>query len=191
MKNTFFIFLFSISGLLLQAQGDSRNLPISIGYFSQMGWQPGAKIGTELMLKNWEKETENFTKQQSYFLSPQVGFYTWKGNHISYLINADLGYKRFKSHKKKYSAVSIGLGYLLQSQIIEWKVSLSDGSKEKVRESWGWFLPTVNYEFGKALNEHIGWYSKFSYGLKISAERENSALVFVELGINYHLQKKY
>ena len=183
--------LFSFGILLAISMGvfsqNSKNIPISIGYLGNLGYHPGLKVGTQFDLKNWETEAEKFTKLQSFYVSPQVGFYVYPNVHTGYIVNADFGYKRIKNHKNKYSAFSIGLGFLNQSQIIERRVKLSDGSQEKIRENWGWFMPTLNYEFGKAINEKIGWYGKGSYGFKMASSRENAAVLFVELGLTFKM----
>ena len=194
MKNTLTLIALYFLGNALFAQTETSGFPISIGYFSHTGYQPGVKVGTHFDLKNWETEAENkkgdFTKYKSYYVSPQIGFYSWINNHSSFLINADIGYKRIKSRKRNYSAWSVGLGYLNQSQITHWVVHLNDGSKDKVRNNRGWFLSTINYEFGKEINSKIGWYSKFSGGWKFSTERERTGVVFVELGIKFNLLLK-
>ncbi|MEM8908685.1 MAG: hypothetical protein AAGD05_12620 [Bacteroidota bacterium] len=169
--------------------GHSQNqkLPISVSYLGQLAYQPGLKIGSHFELKNWTTTAKQFTKLKSFYISPQIGFFTQPNAHTSYLINADFGYKRIKSHNQKYSAWSIGLAYMLQSQIIEWQVHLNDGSKEKIRANWNWFLPTLNYEFGQAIHTNLHWYGKFSYGIKMAPNRESTMLLFVELGIKFNL----
>lgn len=183
MKHTLIIIVILIISSTVNAQNQDKNFPITIGYFSQAGWQPGAKIGTQLKWKTWETET----RSKQLLASPQIGFYTYIDVHTSYLLNIDVAYQSMKKNKPGYSAWSIGLGYMNQSQITERKINLSDGSEEKIRENWGWFLPTANYEFGRAINSKISWYSKFSYGLKIATSRENAALFFVELGMKFNL----
>ncbi len=187
MKKIMVLLTLLVLGNQLIGQTKSKNIPISIGLISHAGWQPGVKIGTQFDLKNWETETEKLTKLKSFYMRPQLGFYIYPNTHIAYLVNADFGYKRVKDINQKYSAFSIGLGFLNQSQITERKVNLSDGNVEKTRENWAWFLPTLNYEFGKSINEKIGWYSKFSYGFKIASARENTAVIFIELGVNFNL----
>ena len=191
MKRKTVVMIIMFVGAIMSAQSPSKSIPVSIGYFSFAGYQPGVKIGSHFNLKNWETKTENrkgeLAKSKSFFVSPQVAFYSRINVHSSYLLNADFGYKRIKNQKRSYFAVSVGLGYLNQSQITEWGVRLNDGSKEKIRENWGWFLPSASYEFGRALNERVGWYSKFSYAYKMSSKRGNIALVFIELGMKFNL----
>lgn len=183
MKHTLIIMMILMLSSTADAQNQDKNIPISIGYFSQAGWQPGAKIGTQLKWKTWETET----RSKQLLASPQIGFYTYIDVHTSYLLNIDVAYQSMKKNKPAYSAWSIGLGYMNQSQITERSINLSDGSEEKTRKNWGWFLPTANYEFGRAINSKVSWYSKFSYGLKVSSSRENAALFFVELGTKFNL----
>ena len=187
MKKIVILLMFFILGNQIFTQNESKNIPTSIGYLSNLGYQPGPKIGTQFNLKNWETEAEKLTKQKSFYVSPQIGFFVYPNVNTSYLVNADLGYKRVKSHMNNYSAFSVGLGFINQSQITKRKINLSDGSQEKIRENWGWFLPTLNYEFGKAINSKIGWYGKGSYGFKMSSTRENVAVIFVELGITFKI----
>ena len=187
MKNFLILLSIIVSSSSLAAQTQSKKVPLSIAYFSQFGYQPGVKIGVQINIKNWKKNKANHSQLKNLYISPQIGFYTNPNIHTSYLINTDLGYKRIKNCKGTYSAWSLGLTYLLQSQITEWKINLSDGSKEKIRNNWNWFLPTVNYEFGKAINTNINWYSKFSYGIKMSSSRESTSAIFIELGLTFNI----
>ena len=169
------------------AQDESRKNNLSIGYFGSIAYRPGVKIGSQFSLKKWETKMEGYSKLKSFYVSPQIGFYIYPNVHTGYLLNTDVGYKRVKDKTGKYSALSIGLGFLVQSHITERKINLRDGSSENTRENRTWFLSTLNYEFGKAINEKIGWYTKFSYGFKLSAVRENSSVLFLEMGMQFNL----
>ena len=104
------------------------------------------------------------------------------------MVNADFGYRRLKTERRSFSSVSISLGYLMQSQIISVVYNLSDGSiKEKNREQRGFFVPTINYEFGRVINSTLSWYSKYSLGAKFSADIERPMVLFVEAGIKLNL----
>ena len=190
MKYIINISLILILGTQVVAQTTSKKTPISIGYFGHLAYQPGMKIGAQFDLKSWKKGSEEAAITKSFYVSPQIGLYTYPTVHTSYLANADFGYKRVKSRSQKYWAFSIGLGFLNQSQITERRVNLNDGSKEKTRENWAWFLPTLNYEFGKSINEKIGWYGKLSSGLKMASTRETSMVLFTEIGLKFNLFSK-
>jgi len=189
MKTTLMLFLFLFMSYLTIAQTKSETIPVQIGYLGHTAFQAGIKIGTRFNLKDWNKEAENYTKAKSLYISPQIGVYTNPNVHISYLVNADIGYRRIKSHKLKYSAFSIGLGFLNQSQITDITININNGTKDKSRENWGSLLSSLNYEFGKAINERIGWFAKLSYGYKVSLNRENSSTFFTELGLSYKFKK--
>ncbi|MEM6965745.1 MAG: hypothetical protein AAF573_13335 [Bacteroidota bacterium] len=176
------MYCFIFCSNILTGQEKSNNFPISIGYFSNYGFQPGVKVGTPFRIKNWE--TERFAK--SYFISPQVGFYSWIGNDFNVLVNAEIGHQRFKNQKNTFSAFSIGLGYLAESEIISFDVNLSDGNKEKNRELRNHFLTTINYEFGKKINSNWSWYGKPSWGWKLSDL--SSMVVLIELGLKFNLK---
>lgn len=191
MKNTIAILIFLSCSFIGFSQNAKKSIPISIGYFSNYGFQPGAKIGTHFDLKNWETESENkkgtFTKSKSLYISPQIGFFSFVKNNTNFMVNADIGYRRIKSLKNRYSAFSLGLGYMNRSQITGVAVNLSDGSQEKQRTSSSYFLPTLNCEFGKFINSKIGWYSKFSYGLRLSPNEKQTTMFFIELGTRVNL----
>lgn len=192
MKNIIVVLALIISSNFLFAQSETKSLPLSIGYFSNYGFQPGVKIGTQFHLKNWESEHEgkkgNFTKSKSYFINPQIGFYSWIGNDINFLLNTEIGYQRIKSSKNTFSAISIGLGYLAESEVIAITYNLSDGSiKEKNRELRNHFLTTINYEFGKAINSKLAWYGKPSLGWKLS--NNSSMVVLIEAGLKFNFKK--
>lgn len=188
MKETLITLLFIGMSCQLFAQTPSKDIPVFIGFMGYSGWHPGIKIGTQFDFKKWNGLAEDSTKLKNLYVSPQLGIYAYPNVQTGYLINADVGFKRIKRHKQNYSAFSIGLGFLNQSQITDIKVNLNDGSKERNRANWGWLLSTLNYEFGSAMNEKIGWYGKLSYGYKISLDRENSATFILEFGVSYNLK---
>lgn len=189
MKKALILCIFFVLTCQSIAQTKSETIPILVGFMGHAALHPGIKIGTRFNLKSWNREAENLTKVKSLYISPQMGIYTYPNVHTGYLVNADIGYRRIKSHKQKYSAFSIGFGFLNQSQLTNVTVNLNDGSKDKNRVNWGWFLPTLNYEFGKAINERIGGYGKLSYGYKMSFDRENASTFLIELGVSYTLKK--
>lgn len=190
MKNILLIILALFTTNQLLAQDNTSFPPISISYWGGFGYQPGVKIGTEITLKNWETSHENksgnLTKTKSYFISPQIGFYSWPRKHMNFLVNAEAGYRRIKSRKNNFSAISVGLGYLLESRVTSVLYNLNDGSiQKKNRANSNFFLPTVNYEFGKMVNSNFTWFSKISLGAKLSTNRENSTVAFFETGVKY------
>ena len=195
MKKTTLIYALLFTSSLVFSQNKSEGLPISVGYFGNFLIQPGAKIGAQFSLNKWETEHEgkkgNYTKEKRIFVSPQVAFFSRPGNNMNLLVNADIGYQRKKMNQGSYSAVSLGLGYLLESQVVSIVYNLSDGSiKEKIREPRNYFLPTINYEFGHAIDFKTNWYMKFSLGSKLSPNRERSGVFFIELGMRHFIGKE-
>lgn len=179
------LLLFTLQNQLI-AQEAQNELPISVGYFGQFGFQPGVKVGTQFTLKSWSVSQQP-NLQKSYFLSPQAGFFTWPEKNTNYLLNLEVGHQRLKSLNGRYFSYSIGLGYLLQSQIVGQRINLSDGSQQKIREDWGWLLTTANVTYGRSITKALGWYAKVSYGMKIAPERTNASVAFIELGLTYKL----
>lgn len=192
IKNSFCLLLFLLLGFSISAQNKTPNIPISIGYFGHFLYQPGLKVGTHFEFKNWQTEKActkgDITKAKSYFVSPQIGYYNWSGRNYNFLLNADIGYRRVKVERRSYSAFSIGLGYLATSELISVVRNLNDGKiLAKNRMHKGYFLSTINYEFGRAINSRLGWYNKYSVGKKWSPNNDGMGVIFVELGVNFSL----
>lgn len=188
------ILLFGISyGSMAQSEFMEKK-PISISYFGHYYLHPGLKVGTQYDWRSWEKRKERkkktVVKQKSLFISPQVGFYVHPLNHSGLLINADFGYQRIKEKRGFYAAYSIGLGYLTQFNAGITYVNEPDGSiTAKKFASRGYFMPTLNMEFGQQVNEKITWFSKFSMGTKLAYNTGLSAETFLELGMKFNLGK--
>ena len=188
MKYFLLIFFLPLLGTHLMSQADLS--PISVGYFGNLGYQPGLKIGTQFDLRSWSKDSDDLTIRKSFYISPQVGFYVDPNVHTGYVITTDFGFKRVKGNEFKYYAFSLGTGLLIQSQITELKVNLSDGSKENTREHWAWFLSTLNIEFGNSITNNLGWYAKLSGGYKMAPSRGDAIVLFAEFGARFNLFSK-
>ena len=190
------LFTVAISTLVLTGvSGQEKGVPITIAYWGHYTIQPGFRLGTELTYKQWEviKERKGapISIWKSFYLRPQIGFYTRPTVHNNFLVNAEIGYKKQKRLKKNYSSFSLGIGFLRRYQILSHTVDLGSGeTTDKDREAYNYFMPTVNYELGRTINTKFGWFTKFTIGTMISAEEESSTVFFQELGLKYYLNKK-
>lgn len=189
------IFILFFSHYQVFSQMFQERVPISVGYFSNFGFQPGVAIGTSFDLKTWEKEKAKnqgtVTKVRRFFISPQIGFYSRIGQNSNYLLSVEGGYKRQKKGDRRYVAFSAGLGYLLQSQALSFSVNLGTGEhSNKQRQINHFLLPTANVEFGGGISRTVGWYTKMSLGSKISAKQESQMTLFVGFGVKLYLIKK-
>lgn len=194
MKNTILTLILLLIGISMFGQeGESMkektNIPIFVGYYGPYGIQPGIKVGSQFDLKTRAIAKDDLiTKTSDVFISPQLGTFTRPGNHFSLVVNADVGYKIKKLKQKLYVAPSLGFGYLTEFQVLSNTINLATGEvSKKTRDRRGYFLPTVNFEFGQDPRKKIAWYSKFSYGRKMSTRLEDSAFFAVELGLKFNL----
>ena len=78
----------------------------------------------------------------------------------------------------------------MQSQITGVIVDLGTGNTEKIRDNRNFFLPTIGYEFGREINNRLNWYSKWSYGYRISSKHLNVSMLFIELGLTFDIPLK-
>jgi hypothetical protein len=177
-----------------KAQSLFEGTPITIGYFGHWGIHPGMKIGTDLNLKSWQKEKEKkkitVTKTRSLFVSPELGFYSHNQNHQGLLLNVDIGYRKIKDRFGLYSAFSVGIGYMRQFNAgVTYDVQDDGSFKKKALPSRGYFLPTLNYEFGQEINQRWGWFGKFSAGAKMPYNTGVVAETYFESGLRINLNK--
>lgn len=186
MKTIIITLLILSASQLIWAQDQWKPTEISIAYFGNFLIQPGGKIGINFNLKN--VGPVDAEKPRTLFLNPQIAFYSYPGNNISILLNTDVGIRKINTQKNAFSSLSVGLGYLRQYQITSIVYNLSDGSvKEKKREQSSYFLPSINYAFGKRINSSISWFSKYSLGAKFSSPFERTLIFFLEAGLKINL----
>lgn len=188
------LLLFICPCFSLYGQSAPKNHTLSFGYYGYFFYQPGFKIATQHPLKKWqmpERDKKNYVTQQHVFISPQLAVFWRPQSNTNLLVNADIGFERQKMKRHRYSAFSIGLGYLMQWEILSATVSLGDGSlKNKNRELRHYFIPTVNYEFGHEPHRAAGWYVKLSLGGRFSPEHDMASVMSGELGLRFRLCKK-
>jgi len=156
--------------------------------YAPYGIQPGGKISTLITIKHWQsskvKKEQTFDFTKNLFVSPEIGFFARPKNHISLLINSDIGFRRRKEENRFYTDYALGIGYLSAFQTITTSFSLGTGDvSNKNREYRAYFLPTINFGFGQQPKNIIGWCSKLTYGRKISAKIEDSAFFSLEFGL--------
>ncbi|MEM1320673.1 MAG: hypothetical protein AAGG75_10485 [Bacteroidota bacterium] len=187
MKNLLILPLVLLFGGQGYAQQAQPQFPLSISYFSHTLYQPGVKLGTQWTFRSWPAEGSEATKQHTLYLSPQIAYYTHIDNYSNYLINAELGYRRLRLNNRRYIAFSIGMGYLARSNVRNLSVNLGDGSTSKQREWNHYFLPNLNFEFGRKINDRAEWFSKWTYGLATNFGQSPTSMVFVELGARFFL----
>ena len=174
------------TGLALVSQPSPQVLPVSIAYLGNNAIYPGFKVGVQFDVKNWD----NDVREKSFYLSPQMGFFSRPENHNSFWLNLEGGLTRRKQGRSGYSAFSLGLGYLLQSQLLSYSVNLSTGERSnKVREARHYLLPTLNYELGGRISDTLNWFGKITGGIKVLGEPESSSVVFIEGGVKIYFLK--
>lgn len=158
-------------------------LPISVGYYGHYLIQPGVKVGTQFDIDLWGRGTDSFVKRH-WFVSPQIGFYTRSGNEATFLVNAEVGYRRPKAGRPSYRALGLGFGYLAQSEVLGLRVDLGNGkTRSTQRDLRHFFMPTLNYEWGRRASPKWGWYIKYAIGRTLSPVRDGKMVMFIELGM--------
>lgn len=186
-KQLIFLLLLCCVGFS-QAQEQSRRLPITIGYFSQIVVQPGIKLGTELPLNVGLNVAD-----RQWLLSPQAGFFSNPGDDRNLVLNLEAGLRKKHSSKNHYNTYGLGLGYLRQAKVVSFAVNLGSGNtSDTERDSRGFFMPTLSHEWGWATHKKRSWYTKLSTGYRLFGPEENSLMLFAEIGIklNWNTQKQ-
>ena len=192
-------YILVLIGLLIVCQGKAQHqaegTPISISYYGPYLIQPGLKIGTDLTLKNWqstrEKGDNSFILDKKLLISPQVGFFVRSGNNTNYFVNTEIGFKRHKISRKSYLAFWAGLGYQFQIEVLSFTVDLSTGETVAwEKENRHYFLSALSGEYGGHISPKIGWFSKYTIGIRTGGDIGTATLLAFELGAKIFLSKK-
>lgn len=185
MKKSILILPFLLINTVIFAQNTSNQFPINISYYGHFAYQPGLKIGTTYIFKEWKGEE----KVSQLTVNPQVGFYFFPEMSTNFVINTEIGYRRQHLDKPRYSTFSIGLGYMAEFQFIGFSTNIGNGNTtKKDRELHHLFMPTINYEFANQFNKRLDWFLKLSVGTKLSTQQESNAVLFTEVGVKYYLK---
>ncbi len=185
MKKYLILICCAFSLTCISAQSELKGIPVSIAYLGQALIQPGVKISTEFNLKKFTQPA-NTGRSKNVYISPQIGFFTRPGIQNNLLVNTEIGIRRRNNENGFFTAFSLGAGYLREYQILSTSINLGDGKiSSKNMEGRGFFLPSLNLEFGKSLNNSMDWYSKGSFGKKINASKQETTLAFIELGLRF------
>lgn len=190
MKKTQFLLLIILQSFFLNAQENNlKRLPLNVSYYGYNVFHPGLKIGTQILLKNWDKTKRDFVKQKKLFLSPQIGMYVHRKSHSGLLLNTELGIESSKANKRFYNAHSFGLGYLVQiNEGTTYSLQDDSGIEEKKVSTKSYLMTSYNYEFGQHLTPKFTWFSKFSLASKLFYNTGVSIHIFMELGLKFRLK---
>lgn len=189
MKKVIIILIFLCANIGLFAQAYLSKFPIAISYYGHYGYQPGLKIGTTYVLKEWRNKDRSDPPIQQLTINPQIGFFFYPQTSTNLVLNTEIGYYQKPILDNNYFIVSIGLGYMAESQFTGLSTNIGNGSiTETSRELNHYFMPTINYEYGKEFRKRpANWFIKLSAGTKLSTQHESNAVVFTEFGIRWYL----
>lgn len=189
MKKAIIILIFLCANIGLFAQAYLSKFPIAISYYGHYGYQPGLKIGTTYAFKEWRNKDRSNSPIQQLTINPQIGFFFYPQTSTNLVLNTEFGYYRKPVINNRYFILSVGLGYMAESQLLSIAMNIGNGSTtEKERELLHYFMPTINYEFGKEFKKiDANWFAKLSAGTKLSTQHESNAVVFTEFGIRWYL----
>lgn len=154
----------------------------SVGYFGPIPNEPGLRLAVNFPIKSFEKS--------ALILNGHIGSFNKKNDNFNALVGAELGWALQKPNSKNRHIFSLGSGYLLQSEVSEFSVNLQGKITVLERSLRHIFMPTVNYEYGRLVNDRIALFGKVSYGYRIAPTIENAGSLMWEFGVRFLLNKK-
>ncbi|UTW63133.1 hypothetical protein KFE98_02965 [bacterium SCSIO 12741] len=199
--STLIKFCFPISAILFalfgtnsqaHAQLEIKNPTLSLGYFGQGVIRPGVRLGLDFQLKSFSKEKVKGevtkTKRTTFFGGPHLAHYTRPSYYSNYLIEIRGGLERQTEGKGFYSALSAGLGYQLNLEVMSFDVDFSGRRSNIEREARHFFFPSLRYEAGYEIGRRWRVYLGLTYGVELSGSYEATSQGFLEGGFKYKLQ---
>ena len=173
-------------GIWATLDAQEKGLPITISYFSPFGNHFGARVGTSTDIMQWEKASKRgVSPLRNLHLKTQLGCFARPDVSQNYLVNTEIGIRRSASGRKSYLAYSMGLGYLLSSEVVGGSVNLGTGKFDKEREASSSLLPTFNIELGSNKEKPLTFFYRLFYGRKLAFSGENSAFFGLEVGLRF------
>lgn len=169
---------------------------LSTSYFGEAVTHPGLKIGITYELKTWDKnkiKKNGIEKviQQSFDLSPTVGFYYHKDYQTGLFVIPELSYTR-KNVKGNFVSYGLGVGYM-RTFIPDVYDLNSNDEVEKVHEGYNYFLTNYFIAFGKDLilkyNIPMDIYIKPQIMYALPNYTGGVMYFALEVGISYRLTK--
>jgi len=122
----------------VMAQFSLKNVPIKVGYYSNMFRNPGLSIGTEYVLteKGAKSSTNTISKgivnlkKKSWLINTQLGAYTHVYSHSVLFLNSDVRYCKTTPKGRKYF---VGLGFSLERSFLPETYEVNaNGNIEKI-----------------------------------------------------------
>ena len=176
---------------LSTAQLSSKPKEVTLGYKGHSAIFPGGDIGLRVHANSWTKERAKgeatVIRNRSFFIHPQVAFYGRRKKYNSIFFNTELGIRGQKEGRKVYTAYSVGLGYVGRFEVMSLVVDFSGEITQMNRERRDYFMPNLNFELGRNFGNRISFFSKVSYGLKLSGSHARSGNLYLGLGFTYKL----
>ncbi len=160
----------------------------SFSYYAPYAIQAGLKVGKTIPINTWttttgkEQETDN-----SLLIQPQIAYFANPQVQQNYLANIELGYARTREDRKFYNIASIGLGFIYAQQFVDGSVAIGSGEVSHNKENINYFVPTINYEWGKKPKNKLGYYFKGFWGHRITGQRDNSGFLGLETGLKLYM----
>lgn len=152
---------------------------LTLGVMLPYASQPGLDIGAEYTVFAPNDRVE-------LVLKPHLAGYVRPGNHVSGMIGTDFGVT--VHHRVPVShTFSVGLDYLVQSQLTSTSVDLGSGERSGTRELRHFALPTGSYTFTHMPAERVGWYLDTSLGHTLSVSEIDKTYISIGAGVRFAL----
>ncbi len=163
---------------------DHNKTEVSIGYFGPIAIEPGAKLGANFLVKQFEKSR--------LFLNAHTGFFAKNLDNSNYLVGAELAWRLQKKDKKSTTTFSLGTSYLFQQEVIDFTVNLEGEITNKHKMNRQLVMPALNYEYARFIKPNWMGYLKIGYGQQINLSNNgpHRGVLLWEFGVRYSLNRK-
>jgi hypothetical protein len=152
---------------------------LTLGLMLPYGAQPGLDLGFELSVYQPSERI-------SWVLKPHLAGYVRPRNHISGMVGTSFGVK--VDHRTPVShTFSVGLDYLVQSQVTSLSMDLGSGGRSATRELRHFGLPTAGYSLAHMPWKHVGWTFDLRVGHTFSPVEIDKTFLSVGAGLRFAL----
>jgi len=168
-------------------QSQNHDLQVSLGYYGDVFFIPGFKMGIEKSVLSWVKTKPNKTKFKSIRIGADFIYYRNKDHHHGFILAPSISYKRIRENGK---FIQFKLSPGLHRSFVDgltYEVENARLIKQKMGVGQNSFFGSVSIIGGRRLNDRISYYIEFGLNGRYPFNNALYKGMHTSLGLQYSL----
>lgn len=164
-----------------------HDFQMTVGYYGDVIFIPGVKIGIEKSIRSWVKTKPNKTKYKSIRMGGDLIYYRNKNHHHGLIIAPSISYKRFRENGKFFQfKLSSGLHKSITDGLT-YQVENAETIRSKRFTGQYSYYGSISLIGGRKINERLFYYVEFGLNGRYPFNKALYKGVHTSFGIQYSL----